>query len=134
MSMYEAAAVSTSRAILTMAHPLPESKIRTEWENAVKSFSPSKSQKSMEKPCPRQVFLYLYENGYIRGIPKCSATFHITPKNANYAQKARDELIASRPPAPYTSKSALWTRIGATETYNCQIDVVVGLYNAGLLI
>lgn len=67
MSIYEAAAVSTSRAILPMAHPLPESKIRTEWQKSVSLYTSAPS--SIRKGCPFGTFLGLYKSGFIKGIP-----------------------------------------------------------------
>ena len=130
MSIYEKSAIDTVTAIGKMTHPLPDSVIRAEWQKSVSLYTSAPS--SIRKGCPFGAFLGLYKSGFIKGIPAVAGYRPAPASNAFYAIQARNILMTSS--GSYTTKKALWHRVCSSKSSNCQIDVVVGLYNAGLLI
>ena len=99
------------------------------WAKAAsKVFSASASLR--DKGCPRAAFLGLCDEGYVDGLgpsghPRRS-------KNGEYAVEAvqvlrRNKFLVSQP-------NLLWKKVaGNAKTQNHQMDVVVGLGEAGML-
>ena len=88
------------------------------------------SEDLRNKGCPKAAFIGLCCHGSIAGIDASSST-RIT-KNGKYAIDAAEILrenrfIASQP-------DLLWKKVARrSKTHNHQIDVVIGLWDAGLL-
>jgi len=83
-----------------------------------------------DKGCPKGAFLGLCSQGLIRGIEP--GTYSKTTKNGEYAIRAvdilkRNRFLASQP-------EMLWKKIAGTKTHNHQLDVVVGLWEADLIV
>jgi hypothetical protein len=81
-----------------------------------------KGSTSQKKSCPKNAFIGLFENN-----PRV-----VESKNAVYAKKAL--LILQRNPNQKYSKSELWSLvIDGPKAHNSQMDVVLGLWNKGLI-
>lgn len=100
------------------------------WTRATGELFESKS--SREKGCPKNAFLGLCEEGLIRGIS--SGQYTNSLKNKQYALDA--VAILRRSPELATDLNALWKAVMREErkVHNSQMDVVVALWNAGLLV
>ena len=86
---------------------------------------------AQKKGCPRNAFLGLCEEGAVKGIPKGKYCNSI--KNKKYALSAiqhlqRDQNLSEHP-------LVLWKKVlkGETKAHNSQMDVVIALWNAGLV-
>lgn len=85
---------------------------------------------SQQKPCPRNAFLALCEEGLIKGIPKGNYTN--SRKNKEYALKAV-EILTENPNLANNPK-ALWLEaVGEPKTHNGQMDVIVTLWKNGYI-
>jgi hypothetical protein len=86
---------------------------------------------SQEKGCPKGAFLGLCEAGLIRGVPRGAYTR--SRKNKKYALEAVALLKGN--PALAADRAGLWSAIvrGESKKHNQQMDVVVSLWNKGLL-
>lgn len=103
----------------------------TAWESACDEIFED-SNTSRDKSCPRNAFLGLCEDGFICGIPPGNYTQSVKKENRNkeYAVKAVGKLRED--PTFVDSTTRLWeivTRI----SHNGQMDVVIALWNAGLI-
>lgn len=103
------------------------------WEHATTSIWKQGSA-SQKKGCPRNTFLGLCEEGKITGIDaghyrKSSKD----SKNKKYALSALN--ILKQDPSLANDKQLLWQRVlnGEIKRHNEQMDVVIALWNAGLL-
>lgn len=87
---------------------------------------------SRSKGCPRGAYLGLCEEGLVNGVPKGKYCNSI--KNKKYAIAAI-EILKQQLNIAHTEKS-LWLQImkGEQKVYNHQMDVVLSLWNEGLLI
>jgi hypothetical protein len=90
-------------------------KPRAAWEIAsCEVFTPGSAMQ--KKGCPRNAFLGLYgDTGY----------------NARYAQTAL-KILKDNPGKAYT-EAELWNLVIPGKAYNQQMDVVLSLFNAGLI-
>jgi len=86
---------------------------------------------SQKKGCPKDTFLGLCQAGLVKGIP--SGTYTRSRKNKQYGLDAvamlkQNPLLANAP-------IALWNRVlrGELKAHNHQMNVVVSLWNKGLL-
>lgn len=99
------------------------------WKQAVREVFPADSA-SLDKGCPRGAFLGLCKRGAIdgvRGFYELKDT-----KNGDYACLAWQAL--KREPVLASNRGALWEKVHADAVNeNGQLDVVLALWNAGLL-
>lgn len=101
------------------------------WRKAVKEVFPG-SNSSQNKGCPRGAYLGLCEEGMVSGVPEGSYTRSCD--NKRYAIDAVRAL--SRQPSLANDRIELWSRImsGLIKKENSQMDVVVELWRAGLIV
>lgn len=78
---------------------------------------------SQKKGCPKDVFLSLCQEGYLKNIKKDCYTKSI--KNKEYTSRIV-ELLKNNHSSD--NISALWKRLNTCTTYNSQIDVVLALF------
>ena len=107
---------------------------RKAWKEAVNSHSKKEydvKNKSGPKECPTGTFLGLCEEGLINGIPK--GYYTNSKKNKAYGIAAVE--ILKKNPSLANNKDHLWKLIpNKTATYqNCQLDVVIALWNEGMI-
>lgn len=101
------------------------------WNEAVKELFESKS--SRDKGCPRGTFLALCHNGLIKGIPSGPYANSIK-ENKVYALKAIEVLKKTNQQPSYVSAKNLWGQVqDIGKNYNSQMDVVLALWNEGLI-
>ncbi|MBK7210541.1 MAG: hypothetical protein IPH99_09335 [Xanthomonadales bacterium] len=123
MAKYNKIALDAVRHIKAGADP------RSAWALSAADAYPDQSS-AREKVCPRSTFLGLIDAGALVGIPAASELSKSI--NARYALEAIDALrsepgLAERP-------SQLWERTsGAPKQQNGQLEVVLALWNAGLI-
>jgi hypothetical protein len=99
------------------------------WDSAVRKIFPNRKS-SQEKGCPRAAFLGLCENGEINNIPEGSYCQSIL--NKKYAVDAvrllRKNHVCSK------NENSLWNAVaGRDKKSNHQIDIVLSLWNTGLI-
>ncbi len=84
-----------------------------------------------KKSCPKSTFLGLAEEGMIIGVKQGKYTASID--NKKYGIKAIEEC--KKDPALANKKSKLWELACQDENkeHNQQMDVVIALFNAGLI-
>ena len=126
MGKYGTAAIE---AVRIYEHRLAESP-RAAWEQATsKMFGWGTS--SQRKGCPRDAFLGLCEEGLVKGIE--SGDYTRSQKNKRYAVDA--VAILQRHPSLAGNRNRLWSKVLADEhkKHNSQMDVVIALWNAGLI-
>lgn len=102
---------------------------RQAWTNAAKKCFPN-SPSMQAKPCPRCTFLGLCEEGLVKGINKGSYTTSVLEKG--YAVNAVNTL--RRKPKMVNKNMQLWSMVAGNKTYNKQMDVVIALWNEGLIL
>lgn len=104
---------------------------RDAWQEAICIFT--KSESSQDKPCPRNAFLGLCEEGMIKGVDP--GEYGAGKKNKAYATKAVE--ILRKEPTLSVNKTKLWKRVkivmteSGEETSKCQegrMDVVTALW------
>lgn len=85
-----------------------------------------------KKGCPRNAFLGLCEKGLVKGIP--SGLYNKRSlKNKKYAIEAYELLL--RQPDFASSQLLLWGKVADTgKKHSSQMDVVISLWNNGLLL
>jgi hypothetical protein len=88
---------------------------------------------SQKKGCPKGAFLGLCEDGLVVGIPRGSYTK--SRDNKAYAVAAVD-LLRREPTLVMQGPAHLWERImrGRQKTSNSQMEVVLALWTAGLIV
>jgi hypothetical protein len=99
------------------------------WQKAIIEFSTSDNVQN--KSCPRNTFLGLCSDGFVKGIPQND---YNKPDNFEriYAQKAVEILRNNSSLAD--SPSNLWAEIGnADKCHDSQMDIVCALWKEGLL-
>jgi len=90
----------------------------------------SQSKSSQNKGCPRGAYLGLCETGIVDGIPVGKYTN--SQKNRSYAVSALIQLCTD--PTLASGPNALWLAAGCPNIkQNDQMDVVISLWNVGLL-
>jgi hypothetical protein len=85
---------------------------------------------SLNKGCPRNAFLGLCEEGYIKGVPLGKYTK--SRKNKQYAVNTVKQLFKN--PLLAEDKEQLWELVTGGITHNQQMDVVISLWNANLIV
>lgn len=101
---------------------------KSAWEKAVREFYPS-SESSQWKACPRNTFLGLCEDGIIDGVK--NGDYCRSKNNKEYALRA--VALLTKNPELALDEKELWSRVGGTTTPNSQMDIVISLWNAGLI-
>jgi hypothetical protein len=100
------------------------------WCEMAKEMFPN-SVESQKKPCPRNTFLGLCEEGLIKGVP--SGNYTRSKSNKGYALAAVELLRKN--PSLAENADVLWretmkkTKNDESKTHNGQMDVVIALYN-----
>jgi hypothetical protein len=82
-----------------------------------------------EKGCPLDAFLGLCEEGLVSGVP--AGTYTRSVKNKQHAVEAVGLLRFD--PSLAANTSALWRRVAGDKKHNAQMDVVIGLWRAGVI-
>lgn len=102
----------------------------TAWNNAVREIFPN-SVSSQKKGCPKNAFLGLCEEGMVKDVSSGSYTRSID--NKKYAVAAVTML--NHNPKLASDHKALWTAVmnGVEKKQNSQMDVVIALWNQGLI-
>ena len=125
MGDYGVTAVDATNYVKSGQHNSPV----TAWQTAVSVQFP-KSKSSQNKGSPKGAYLGLCEMGLVCGIPVGSYTK--SRQNKLYAVSALKQLCHK--PAFANNPSASWVATGCTNIrQNNQMDVVIALWNAGLL-
>ena len=100
------------------------------WESAMEKLYPT-SPSAQKKGCPRGAFLGLCEEGLVKGIP--AGRYTASKENKAYAVQA---VVLLTEGARNWSIGELWRAVsnGAEKTHNSQMDVVLALWNNGLIV
>ena len=99
------------------------------WSQATSKLFPS-SASLRDKGCPKGAFLGLCNEGLVVGVE--SGNYSKSSKNGEYAIDAvkvlrKNKFLASQP-------NLLWKKVaGNAKTQNHQMDVVIALWEAGLI-
>ena len=125
MGMYGEAAILATRFVTSGVVPCP----RAGWDRAIAELSNSDS--SRKKGCPRNAFLGLCEAGRIVGINARKYGVRSPNKNGQYALAAH-QILESTPNLSNNPK-ALWAKAAPLKKENHQMEVVIALWNKGLL-
>ena len=125
MTAYGLAAIEAAKRCATGAVSDPVAA----WAQSAHLFLPT--LEGQKKGCPKNTFLGLCEEGFVRGIPRGSYTR--SRLNKGYALLALKALRHS--PRLLDDSSALWRAVMAGEEKrpNGQMDVVIALWKAELL-
>lgn len=101
------------------------------WEKATSEIF-GKGTSSQRKNCPRSAFLGLCEAGKVKGVP--SGDYTRAKENKEYALKAL-QLLRERSDLS-SSPEFLWSKAleNKTKTHNHQMDVVIALWESGVLL
>jgi len=100
------------------------------WKQAAEKVIPE-SPSGREKGCPRESFLALCEQGWVQGLPVGAYTESV--ENKRYVIQAV-ETLRKTPFLASVSASELWRVVqGGDKHHNGQMDVVLALWNEGLL-
>jgi hypothetical protein len=99
------------------------------WESAMERLYPT-SLAARKKGCPRAAFLGLCEEGLVKGIP--AGEYTKSKDDKAYAVLAAGLLMDA---TQRWSRSTLWKAVtkDAVEQENGQMDVVLALWNNGLI-
>ena len=125
MGKYGEAAVQA----VTLFREGAKTDIAEAWETAVARIFPG-STSLQDKGCPKSAFLGLCSDGVLVDIP--AGDYCWSNKNKEYAIKAVDALKANR--FLVNQPELLWRKVaGPSKSHNHQMDVVVALWNAGLV-
>jgi Family of unknown function (DUF6979) len=126
MSAYGRAAVTAVRNLRSGRYNDPGEA----WSASVRKIFPA-SVSLQTKGCPRGAFLGLCEEGLIAGVPPGDYTR--SERNKRYALQAVG--LIRRQPALVDDPRGLWRRVmaGVQKAENGQMDVVAGLWEAGLI-
>lgn len=102
---------------------------KARWESAMERLYPT-SPAARSKGCPRGAFLGLCEEDLVKGIP--AGHYTASRDNKEYAVRAVTFLIEKE---QHSSRSELWQAAtnGAGKKENGQMDVVLALWNNGLI-
>jgi hypothetical protein len=106
----------------------------TAWDAAAESMFPTNST-SIKKSCPKNAFLDLCEEGLVKGVNKEKCTR--SDLNKAYAIKAAEIL---REKNQQFKPKELWKAVldrldfGVTKRHNSQMDVVLALWEKGLIV
>jgi hypothetical protein len=101
---------------------------REAWDQAVAAAFPEGSS-SREKAGPRNVYLGLCEEGLVSGV--LAGNYTRSVKDKRYAVDAVDLLRLD--PVLAENAALLWERVAGDKAHNAQMDVVIGLWRAGVI-
>lgn len=90
------------------------------------------TESSIKKGCPRSAYIGLCEAGKIKGIKEGKYRKGIGEKNKNYALVAV-ELLKEDLDLGRIDHRELWGKVVPNKSYNQQMDVVLALWNKGLI-
>ena len=126
MSAYGEAAVRAVEAcqVNPVAGP------RAAWEDAVQVCLGTESTR--KKGCPRSTFLGLCQAGLVKGVP--AREYTRSAKNGRYGERA---VALLREDASWADRGPdLWRAVmaGEEKAANRQMEVVIGLWRAGLIV
>ncbi len=105
------------------------------WEISVSKIYPD-SKESQQKGCPKSSFLGLCSEGLVKSIPKENYTE--SALNRQYAKTAVDILKANK--SKIFTPLELWqatlraSDAAINKTHNSQMNVVLGLWDKGLIV
>lgn len=103
---------------------------RAAWDEAAREIFPGRVHRQ-KKGCPRGAFLGLCDEGLVRNVPAGNHSRSVD--NKAYALRAV-ELLRSDPELATQGRRTLWNRVEAkAASHNSQMDVVLALYQNGLL-
>lgn len=125
MGMYGEAAIRATRYVTSGAALCP----RAAWVRAIAELPISDS--SRKKSCPRNAFLGLCEAGRVVGIKAGKYGASNPNPNGQYALAAHQILKST--PSLSKNKKALWAKAAPPIKQNEQMEVVIALWNKGLL-
>jgi hypothetical protein len=124
MGKFGDAAIRATELCVRTSPPSPQKA----WNRAVaETFPESPSQR--EKSCPRGTFLGLCEAGCIKNVP--TGRYTRSKRNKDYAVAGVRKLFEQG--APLTPLG-LWESVTNYLEHNSQMDVVLALWHAGLLV
>ncbi len=129
MNKYAKASI---KAVNHYNHSIVKDIVRS-WQIVMLDVFPTQKP-SRNKGCPRSTFLGLCENGYVKGVPIGNYKILKNSKNKNYAIKAL-KLLKSNPHLATLKPKILWEFVmnGVSKTPNSQMDIVLALWNEGLI-
>jgi hypothetical protein len=121
---YGEAAILAARQGASGTNPIAQ------WESALEKLYPT-SPVARKKNGPRGAFLGLCEEGLVKDIPP--GDYSSSKADKAYAVRAVALLTAAE---QHWSKSALWHEVteNAQKQENGQIDIVLALWNNGLIV
>lgn len=123
MAKYKVTALDAVQRIRAGVDP------RSAWALSAAEAYPDRPS-ARDKACPRSTFLGLIDAGAVRGIPASPDASRSI--NARYALEAVDAFRSEPGLVEHTSR--LWERTsGAPKKQNGQLEVVLALWNAGLI-
>ncbi len=99
------------------------------WKNAAQNIF--ETQAARKKGCPKSTFLGLCEDGKVKGI--AAGSYTRSYKNKDYALTALELLKENS--AYKSDQKLLWQKVidGTNKVHNQQMDVVITLFEEGLL-
>ena len=125
MPGFREVAVTAAKLISGEDHPEPA----VAWNTAARRVFPS-SASLRDKGCPKGSFLGLCSAGLVAGVEP--GNYAKASKNGAYAIEAVEVLQRNK--FLTTQPDMLWRKVaGNTKTQNHQMDVVIGLWEAGLI-
>ena len=100
------------------------------WEQATSRLF-GRGTSSQRKGCPRNAFLGLCEEGLVKGVEPGNYTQ--SQKNKRYAIDA--VAVLQQRPSLAGNRNLLWSEVlaGESKKHNSQMDVVIALWDAGLI-
>lgn len=127
MGRYGNAAVKATR----LYHDRQAATPNEAWEIAVREIF-IESTALQHKGCPRNAYLGLCENGDVVGIEE--GNYCRSKKNKDYAIQALSQI--KQDPTSAWDERTLWDAVmeGAKKVHNHQMDVVLVLWKAGLIL
>jgi len=126
MNKYAQAAIDAARLCSSNPHISP----RAAWDQATARLFGAGTD-AQKKGCPRNAFLGLCEEGFVRGVPRDHYCHSV--KNKRYALSALTHI--RQDPALLEQPKLLWQRVlgGESKVHNSQMDIVIALWNTGQL-
>ncbi len=101
------------------------------WRHAAAKTFPDQ-EASQDKGCPKNAFLGLCEEGFVKGVPP--GNYSAGLDNKSYAVKAA-QLLGTNPRLAASGASELWRLVmdGRVKKPNSQMDVVLSLWSEGFI-
>lgn len=104
------------------------------WQFAMMKVFPIQ-ESSRNKGCPKSTFLGLCEDGYVKDVSQGKYLVRNNSLNKGYAVRAI-HLLKDNPQLENSSSKSLWKLVmnGVSKTPNSQMDIVLALWNKGLIV